>query len=71
MPAIIEKELKDKISKLPDDLKKEVLDYTDYLLNKYSSTKTQQRKKENPFKDLAGFVSIGELSSKDIDKEIY
>ena len=68
---LYETELKQKLEKLPDNLKKEVLDYVDYLSNKYPANKKKSKKYLNPFKDLAGFVSIGPLSSKDIDKEVY
>ncbi len=68
---LYETELKQKLEKLPDSLKKEVLDYVDYLSNKYTPNKKRSKKHANPFKDLAGFVSIGPLSSKDIDREVY
>ena len=67
---LYETEIKKKLKKLPDDLKKELLDYADYLSNKYPPSK-KRKKLSNPFLDLAGFASIGSMSSKDIDKEVY
>ena len=71
---LYETEIKKKVGKLPDDIQKEILDYIDFLSNKYSfSTKENKKHKKssNPFKELAGFASIGPLDSKDIDKEVY
>lgn len=39
-----EKEIGLKMSDLPEDLKKEVLDYVDFLLKKYKGRETQLKK---------------------------
>jgi hypothetical protein len=39
-----EKELEGKVRALPDDLKREVLDYVDFLLSKSQNTKSLKRK---------------------------
>jgi hypothetical protein len=71
---LYESEIKKKLKKLPDVQKKEVLDFADYLLSKYSDSENKQKKQKktsNPFSELAGFVSIDSTTSKDIDKEVY
>ncbi len=43
-------EIEMKIKKLPDHLKPEVLDYIEFLLNKYGTKETVKSKNENTFK---------------------
>ena len=39
-----EKEIEGKIQELPDEIKREVLDYTEFLLIKYKSNKPKSKK---------------------------
>jgi hypothetical protein len=42
--AMYEREIETKVQKLPENLKKEVLDYIDFLLEKYQGKKVRKRK---------------------------
>ena len=39
-----EKDINLKMKKLPDSLKKEILDYTEFLIKKYKISKTEDKK---------------------------
>ncbi len=64
-------EIQAKIEKLPEHVKRELSDFIEFLLNKYSMPQERQPDKmKNPLLDIAGFAEIGKMNSKDIDKEI-
>jgi hypothetical protein len=65
-------EIQMKIEKLPEHAKREVLNFIEFLLSKYSIPRGQQADEiKNPLSEIAGFAEIGKMDSKDIDKEIY
>jgi hypothetical protein len=69
-----EVEIQEKIFDLPDDIKKEVLDYVEYLYKKYKIDAVNERQdenKSNPFLKIRGFCKIGAMNSEEIDKEVY
>ncbi|OHD11811.1 MAG: hypothetical protein A2086_03015 [Spirochaetes bacterium GWD1_27_9] len=70
--GLYETKIQEKILDLPDDIKKEVLDYVEYLSQRYKKKiKVKKNIEENPFLELSGFVEIGNMTSQDIDKEVY
>ncbi|OHD08778.1 MAG: hypothetical protein A2Y41_10090 [Spirochaetes bacterium GWB1_36_13] len=70
---LYEVEIQEKLYILPDDIKKEILHYIDYLSQKYNKDKEQYLKpiQQNPFLELSGFVEIGSMSPSEIDKAVY
>ncbi len=65
-------EIQEKISELPAHLKQEVVDFVEFLLNKYAvKPKINHGQKENPLLAIAGFAEIGPMSSQEIDKDVY
>lgn len=56
-----------KYSSLPDELKKEVNDFIDFLLSKNKKTKKSQKKKEGP---KYGFAKGMIKMSKDFDEPL-
>ena len=60
-----ENNIEERIQELPNDLKKEVLDYVEFLLNKY---KSKDIKKANSFKvDWEGGLSDPNIKISSVD----
>ena len=69
-------EIQSKIQKLSDEAKKEVLDFVEFLFRKYNNSNVyqndyQNKNNKNPLLEIVGFVEIGSMDSKLIDKEVY
>ncbi len=66
-----EKEIEVKIQKLPEDLRKEVLDYVDFLLSKYQDRKTAGKKFkfdwEGGLSEIRGEFTSVELQHKALE----
>jgi len=74
--SLVEAKIQEKIYSLPENVKNEVLDFVEYLSTKYQNEKqnVNDEKKTNlpnPFSELSGFVEMGNMTSSDIDKEVY
>ena len=63
--GLYETKIQEKILDLPDDIKKEVLDYVEYLSQRYKKIKVKKNIEKNPFLELSGFVEIGNMTSLD------
>jgi len=72
-----DQEIETAIKKLPEDAKKEVLDFIEFLKKKLTSKKGENSVNEgnkftkNPLLDISGFCEIGEMDSSQIDSEVY
>ena len=66
-----EKEIKLKIRELPEDLRREVLDYIEFLLKKYKSAESKARKFkfdwEGGLSDIGENLTSVELQHKALD----
>ena len=64
-----ENNIEERIQELPNDLKKEVLDYIDFLLNKY---KSKDIKKADSFKfNWEGGLSDANIKISSVDFKIF
>ncbi len=67
-----EKEIIQLLEKLDDTEKKEVLDFAEFINHKHvEKAFNKTLNKKNPLLQLAGSAEISEMSSKEIDEELY
>ena len=66
-----EKQIEIKIQSLPEDLKREVLDYMDFLLKKYKGTKSKAKKFrfdwEGELSEMRGEFTSVELQHRSLE----
>ena len=66
---ILDTEMREKLKRIPESRKRDVLAFVDSLIGQQRLPENQQQ--PNPFLSLAGFVEMEPMTSDQIDDVVY